>query len=440
MVHDPLADEGPLHALLVDPGEASGKFLARTLDRFGLRIHRAYDGTSALRMAGEIRFDVVLTTYVLPDDDGISLAAKLRPWLKEAAPVVMVTSENDQALLERAFRNGVTDVFTRDDLAQLENFLNYFLAHRTDMLAGASLLLVEDSPLQQRSLQVILERRRYRVETVGSVAAARAAMTQNEYELFVIDLVLADGESGLSLIRQLRRRPEDFVLNPIIVLTGFHDTARKNELYRLGVNDYVVKPPHDVELLARVHNLVLMRRLYLQARERERLLQVMAVTDKLTGIPNRHAYEDVARRYFERAKRDGKPLTLLVVDIDRFKRINDTFGHAYGDKILIEVAQRIAKSVRASDFLARFGGEEFVVLLPNCDLAHAAKKAERIRRDIEQHVRDKTGESVTVSIGVAELAPQKETFDEGFARADAALYAAKVQGRNRVAVAAPATH
>jgi two-component system cell cycle response regulator len=232
-------------------------------------------------MAGEIRFDVVLTTYVLPDDDGISLAAKLRPWLKEAAPVVMVTSENDQALLERAFRNGVTDVFTRDDLAQLENFLNYFLAHRTDMLAGASLLLVEDSPLQQRSLQAILERRRYRVETVGSVAAARAAMTQNEYELFVIDLVLADGESGLSLIRQLRRRPEDFVLNPIIVLTGFHDTARKNELYRLGVNDYVVKPPHDVELLARVHNLVLMRRLYLQARERERLLQVMAVTDKL---------------------------------------------------------------------------------------------------------------------------------------------------------------
>ena len=440
MVHDPLADEGPLHALLVDPGEASGKFLARTLDRFGLRIHRAYDGTSALRMAGEIRFDVVLTTYVLPDDDGISLAAKLRPWLKEAAPVVMVTSENDQALLERAFRNGVTDVFTRDDLAQLENFLNYFLAHRTDMLAGASLLLVEDSPLQQRSLQAILERRRYRVETVGSVAAARAAMTQNEYELFVIDLVLADGESGLSLIRQLRRRPEDFVLNPIIVLTGFHDTARKNELYRLGVNDYVVKPPHDVELLARVHNLVLMRRLYLQARERERLLQVMAVTDKLTGIPNRHAYEDVARRYFERAKRDGKPLPLLVVDIDRFKRINDTFGHAYGDKILIEVAQRIAKSVRASDFLARFGGEEFVVLLPNCDLAHAAKKAERIRRDIEQHVRDKTGESVTVSIGVAELAPQKETFDEGFARADVALYAAKVQGRNRVAVAAPATH
>ncbi len=435
MVHDPLAEKHAFHALLVDPGEASGKFLTRVLERFGLTIHRAYDVREALRIVRDHPIDVVLTTYVLPDGDGIALAGQLRPWLQEAAPVILVTSEHNQEMLARAFHEGVTDVFTRDDLAQLENFLNYFLAHRSDFVAGAEVLLVEDSPLQQKSIRAILERRGYRVTVAESVRAAREALTQHEFELFVIDLVLNEGESGLALIRHLRRRPEDFVFHPIIVLTGYHDTARKNELYRLGVNDYVVKPPHDVELLARVHNLVLMRRLFVQSKERERLLQVMAVTDKLTGVPNRHAYEDVAKRYFERAKRDGKPLSLLVIDIDRFKRVNDTYGHDEGDQVLTAVAQRIARSIRASDFLARFGGEEFVVLLPNCDRQHAEKKAERIRQEIEKSVRTRGGDAVTVSVGVAELDPRRESFDEGFARADAALYAAKVQGRNRVVVA-----
>ncbi len=423
-------------ALLVDPGETSGGFLRRTLERFGLTVLRARSAVEAKQLAQEQPFDVVITTWIIADSDGISLAQALRPWLKEAAPILMVTSESSRELVERAFRAGITDVFSREELSHLENFLHYFLAQRSDAVAGARVLLVEDSPAQQRSLVAMLERRGYRVDAVSSVTQARQRLLERGYELFLIDLVLADDLSGLSLVRQLRRRPEDFVLHPIVVLTGFHDAARKSELYRLGVNDYVVKPTQDVELLARVHNLVLMRRLYQQLQDRERLLQVMAVTDKLTGIPNRHAYEEVAKRYFERAKREGKPLSLLVIDIDHFKQVNDTFGHAKGDEVLVAVAHEIAAQVRASDFLARFGGEEFVVLLPNCPQEVAVKKAEVIRARVQEHVRTARG-PVTVSVGVTEFQPRLEAFDEGFARADTALFQAKAQGRNRVVVLPP---
>ena len=434
MVHDPLSEERGRAALLVDPGEASGCFLTRLLERFGLVVYRAHSVAEAVQLASDVAFDLVLTTYILPDGDGITLVPRLRPWLKEVAPVILVATAPEAALIERAFREGVTDVIARDDLAQLETFLNYFLSGRRDEVAGARILLLEDSPVQRKSLETVLARRGFLVDSAQSVAEARELFAKREYELFVIDLVLHE-ESGLSLIRQLRRHAIDFVLHPIIVLTGYHDVARKNELYRLGVNDYVVKPPHDVELLARVHNLILMRRLFHQARERERLLHTMALTDKLTGIPNRHAFDEVARRYFELAKREGKPLALLLIDIDRFKRINDAFGHHVGDDVLRQVAQTISRQIRASDFAARYGGEEFVVLLPNCDLDHAQRKGERIRQAV-------AGISfvqgpVTVSVGVAQVEPAKEGLEAAIARADAALYEAKRSGRNRVAVAAP---
>lgn len=434
MVHDPLTEEARRAALLVDPGEASGKFLTRLLERFGLAVHRAHSVAEAASRASEVAFDLVLTTYVLPDGDGVTLADRLRPWLKEVAPVILVTTTPEAALVERAFREGVTDVIARDDLTQLETFLHYFLRGHKDEVVGARILLLEDSAAQRRTLEAMLERRGFVVDAAATVAEARKLLGEHIYELFLIDLVLND-ESGLALIRQLRRHTVDFVLHPIIVLTGYHNTARKNELYRLGVNDYVVKPPHDVELLARVYNLILMRRLFQQARERERLLQMMAVTDKLTGIPNRHAFEEVGKRYFERAKREAKPLALLMIDIDHFKRINDTFGHPAGDEVLRQVAQTLQRQVRASDFAARYGGEEFVVLLPNCDLPHAQKKAERIRKAVVGLGLEQG--RVTVSVGVALAAPDQETLEETIERADAALYEAKQAGRNRVAVAPP---
>lgn len=424
-----------MHTLLVDPGGASSALLMTTLQRFGLGVTRVGSVEEALARARETAFDLVITAWVLPDGDGIALSQRLRPLLSEAAPIILISASVSAERLDEAFRAGVTDVFPRDDPEQLENFLRYFLASHTDAVVGARVLLVEDSPAQQQHLAAMLQRRGYLVDVASSVEAARELMRQHDHEVYLVDLVLLGAQSGIGLIRQLRRKAEDFVLRPVIVLTGFHDTARKNELYRLGVNDYVVKPPPDVELLARVYNLVFMRRMYQQLQERERLLQAMALTDPVTHIPNRHTYDQAGERYLERARRDGKPLSVLVVDIDHFKRVNDRHGHAFGDRILAQVAQALSQALRVNDMVARYGGEEFVALLPGCGAPCAVRKAEDIRQRIEAQVRTPDG-PVTVSVGIAVIEPTSdESIEQAFRRADAALYQAKRAGRNCVRLA-----
>ena len=424
-----------LQALLVDPNEAASQVLATKLGQFGLGVVRATTMADAVLLAQCQPFDLVLTAGLLPDGDGVMLTRRLRPVVRESTPIVLVSSSPSPALLDDAFRAGVTDVFTREDLEHLDNFLRYFLSSLTDTVQGARLLLVEDSAAQQQHLAAILQHRGYVVDMASSVDQARECIATHEYELYLIDLVLTGTQSGIGLIRQLRRKPEDFVQYPIIVLTGFHDTARKNELYRLGVNDYVVKPPADVELLARVYNLVYMRRLYQQLRDRERLLQAMALTDPVTQIANRHTYDQLGPRHLERARRDHKPMAVWVVDIDHFKRVNDRFGHALGDTVLGAVAQVLASGVRAHDLVARYGGEEFVILLADCPQEVALRKADALRERVAHSVRTPDG-PVTVSVGVAVIPPHsRETLDQAFARADAALYEAKAAGRNTVRLA-----
>jgi two-component system cell cycle response regulator len=424
-----------LQALLVDPNEAASLVLEKKLQQFGLGVVRAATMTDAVSLAQREPFDLVLTAGLLPDGDGVALTRQLRTVVRESTPIVLVSASPSPLLLDDAFRAGVTDVFTRDDLEHLDNFLRYFLSSLTDTVQGARLLLVEDSAAQQQHLAAILQHRGYVVDMASSVDEARECIAAHEYELYLIDLVLTGTQSGIGLIRQLRRKPEDFVQHPIIVLTGFHDTARKNELYRLGVNDYVVKPPADVELLARVYNLVYMRRLYQQLRDRERLLQAMALTDPVTQIANRHTYDQLGPRHLQRARRDGKPMALLLVDIDHFKRVNDRFGHAFGDTVLAAVAQVLATGVRAHDLVARYGGEEFVVLLADCPPEVALRKADELRERVARGVRTPEG-PVTISVGVATIPPSSdETLEHAFVRADAALYEAKAAGRNTVCLA-----
>ncbi|MGQ9724109.1 MAG: diguanylate cyclase [Tepidimonas sp.] len=426
------AASGSMQTLLVDPGGASSALLMAALKRYGLAVWRAGSVEEALAQAQRERLDLVITAWVLPDGDGIALARRLRPLLNEAAPIILISASVSPERLDEAFLAGITDVFTRDDLEHLDNFLRYFLASRTDTVIGARLLLVEDSPAQQQHLTAMLQRRGYEVDVASSVDAAREHMRQHDHELYLVDLVLLGMQSGIGLIRQLRRTAEDFVLRPVIVLTGYHDTARKNELYRLGVNDYVIKPPPDVELLARVYNLIYMRRLYQQLREREQLLQTMALTDPVTGIANRHTYDEAGPRYLERTRRDGKPMAVMVVDIDHFKRVNDRHGHAYGDEVLTMVAQLMAQSVRANDLVARYGGEEFVALLPGCGQPCALRVAEQLRHGVATRVSTPDG-PVTVSIGIAVIEPAAaETLEHAFERADKALYQAKTAGRNCV--------
>jgi two-component system cell cycle response regulator len=223
---------------------------------------------------------------------------------------------------------------------------------------------------------------------------------------------------------------------PILAITEAENSARMVRGLEIGVNDFLVRPIEKNEMLARARIQVRKRRYTERLRDNVQMSIEMAITDALTGLFNRRYMESHLGTLVEQAASRAKPLAVLVLDIDYFKSINDTHGHDAGDDVLREFALRIKKSIRGIDLACRYGGEEFVVVMPETDMAVAAMVAERLRRriatepfGIQQGSRNLT---VTISIGIAALGGKDDNAASLLKRADQALYRAKRDGRNRV--------
>jgi two-component system cell cycle response regulator len=224
---------------------------------------------------------------------------------------------------------------------------------------------------------------------------------------------------------------------PILAIAEGEDAPRLMRGLEIGVNDYLMRPIDTNELLARTRTQVRKKRYTERLRDTMQLSIEMAITDALTGLHNRRYMESHLTTLVEQAVAREKPLTVLVLDIDYFKAINDTFGHDAGDDVLREFAVRVKKSIRGIDLACRYGGEEFVVVMPETDMAVAAMVAERLRRRIAAEafaIAQGAGSvEVTISIGLAALASPDDVAASILKRADQALYRAKRDGRNRVA-------
>jgi two-component system cell cycle response regulator len=225
---------------------------------------------------------------------------------------------------------------------------------------------------------------------------------------------------------------------PIILIADEGDEARVMRAFELGVHDYVTRPVDRQELTARIRT-QLRRKMYNdQLRLSVAETIEMAVIDGLTGLHNRRYLDSHINTLFERATMRRRPLSAMIADLDRFKAINDTYGHDGGDQVLREFARRIRSNVRGMDLVCRFGGEEFVVIMPDTEPALAERVAERVRHDIEREAFLVSGKPVpvTVSIGVASVGYGADSVSALMRRADAALYEAKNGGRNRVVATA----
>lgn len=259
----------------------------------------------------------------------------------------------------------------------------------------------------------------------GGRAGLEAAKSQHP-DLILLDLDMPD-MSGFEVCRMLKADPE-LCMIPVLFLSGSGTPADKVRGLDLGAVDYITKPFDHFELRARV-------RAAIRTKELQDLLVEHARIDPLTGLPNRRALLDRLQMEWARVQRYGGKLSFIMVDIDHFKRVNDTYGHSVGDRVLQEVAGALAGQCRDNDFPARYGGEEFAVVVPNEGVAGASHLAERCRREIENAHLTAAGESIrpTASFGVADAVdvPRAELLVD---RADQALYQAKAAGRNRVAV------
>jgi diguanylate cyclase (GGDEF)-like protein len=264
-------------------------------------------------------------------------------------------------------------------------------------------------------------------------------MLQNDAR---IELVITDVQmprlTGQQLLKLIRLSPETRISSlPVIVMTTAEDNAEKHLAFLNGANDFLNKPVDSLELQARVNVHHRFARIIRELEESKKALAEQATTDSLTKLKNRRSFYTQAEQNLIACRRYGKDMSLLLLDIDHFKKVNDTFGHHAGDEVLVKVARLLAEMVRGVDSVARFGGEEFAVLLPETNRLGAAVLGERIRAAIErEQIRvDDRLIPVTVSIGIATLAAEEvESIDQMLNIADRRMYLAKNGGRNRICV------
>jgi len=303
----------------------------------------------------------------------------------------------------------------------------------TETGRGGRVLLVDDRKSSyERLVGILTTEHTVDVEPNPTEALFHAAET--DYDVMIVSLGL-ENYDGLRLCSQARSLERTRGV-PILIIAEAEENARLLRGLEIGVNDYLLRPVDKNELLARVRTQIRKKRYTARLRDNVQQSMEMAITDGLTGLYNRRYMESHLATLVEQAAGRGKPLSLLVLDIDYFKSINDSFGHDAGDDVLREFAMRVRKSIRGIDLACRYGGEEFVVVMPETDMAVGALVAERIRRRIasEPFAIEQGAKAidVTLSIGLASLNAASDTGATILKRADQALYRAKRDGRNRV--------
>jgi diguanylate cyclase (GGDEF)-like protein len=298
----------------------------------------------------------------------------------------------------------------------------------------ATILIIDDSP-NVRS-QIVRTLREYGLfsdylEADDGLKGFKSLMERPA------DLVLCDLEmpvmDGFKFLAMVQSRPELQDI-PVIMLTGRGDRELKIRGLEQGASDYVTKPFDTGELVARVKVQLKIKSLQDELKRSNELLREMSITDPLTKLRNRRYLMEVLEQEIQRSARTRSPLSVIILDIDHFKKVNDTYGHQLGDEVLAVVGSLVGQTLRTYDVAARYGGEEFFLVLPDTPLREARAVAERIRRDVEMlSFTDRLRSlHVTVSLGVAVFPSERATSQEAlFREADKALYRAKQGGRNR---------
>jgi two-component system, cell cycle response regulator len=301
-------------------------------------------------------------------------------------------------------------------------------------LARDRILVVDDNPDNAEIIATRLEFRGYLVEQVADGEQALHAVEGNPPDLILLDVMLP-GLDGYEIARRIKT-DQALPYIPIILVTARDSTQDKVTGLDAGADDYLTKPIDFPELEARVRSMLRIKRLQDELEQKNRELERLSISDGLTGLFNHRHVQHLLEEEFERAVRTRGRLTVAMLDLDRFKAVNDTFGHQAGDRILQELAELLRREAREVDKLGRYGGEEFILLLPDTGIEDAAVLLERVRRSVARFpfpVGTDEPHRMTVSAGIASF-PYPGVGDAqallGFA--DQALYAAKDAGRNRV--------
>lgn len=447
--------------LVVDDIPANVKLLEARLMAEYFEVLTAADGMTALSICDQTPIDLILLDIMMPGIDGFEVCERLKRNPRTAhIPVVMVTALDQPADRVRGLKAGADDFLTKpvNDLqlmARVKSLVRFkalsdelrlraesshstglealLAPHQGKLEEPGMVLLVEGRANTQdrmsRALKGIAE-----ITAIGDPQAALFEAADKPYELVIVSSSL-ENYDPLRLCSQLRSLERTRFI-PMLVVAEQGEDELVNRALELGVNDYLMRPLDPNELLAR--SVTQIRRKRYSDRLRSSLSQSVefAVTDALTGLNNRRYLDTHLATLVDRSNRRGRPLSVLITDIDFFKAVNDTHGHEGGDDVLREFARRVRSAVRGADLACRYGGEEFVVVMPDTTADIAAQVAERLRHAVAGTPFNISASgypaALTTSVGVATLESGGEGADSLMRRADKALYEAKHSGRNRV--------
>jgi two-component system cell cycle response regulator len=444
--------------LVVDDVPANVKLLEVRLLAEYFEVVAAFNGADAIDFCEHGKIDVVLLDVMMPDMDGFEVCRRLKSDPATShIPVVMVTALDQVADRIRGLEAGADDFLTKpvNDLQLMTRVKSLVrLKMLTDELrlrasttrsigieellgrkpaeeARPKVLLIDERPSSHERIRKML-RPAADLDVATDPQAGLFQAAEAAYECVIVSTGFAAFDP-LRLCSQLRSLDRTRFL-PIILVAEPGEDERILRGLELGINDYITRPLDQQELIARLRTQVKRKRYNDELRASVAQTIEMAVTDGLTGLNNRRYLDSHLQTLFDRAVGRRRPLSVMITDLDRFKSINDTYGHDGGDAVLREFARRLRKNVRGIDLACRYGGEEFVVVMPDTEPQVAARVAERIRAEIEQAPFQIGGKpvEVTVSVGVSSLQMPSDTVEALMKRADIALYEAKNGGRNRV--------
>jgi two-component system cell cycle response regulator len=448
--------------LVVDDILPNVKLLEAKLTSEYYDVLTATNGKEALEKVAAESPDLVLLDVMMPGMDGFEVCTRIKqnPALAHI-PVVMVTALTDAEDKVRGLESGADDFLSKpindtalmarvrslvrlkmalDEWRVRENTANQLgvVEKQSNVMMesadSARVLVVEDKNFEQRKIEETLQRDQDIVTITENGAKTMELVAAQEFDVLIVSLNLA-GEDGLRLCSHLKSNERTRSI-PIVMIGGEEDMPRIAHGLEIGAHDYILRPVDRNELLARVRTQVRRKRFQERLRSTYEISLSMALTDSLTGLYNRRYLEVHLEKLLLKNQESKKSLAVLLVDIDHFKQVNDKYGHNIGDEVLKIFSQRLLGNLRSFDLVARLGGEEFAVILPDVSEQRAWMVGERLRSSISDvpfvvagHAE---GISITTSIGAALIDHNQHTKHEVLERADKCLYEAKKGGRNAV--------
>ncbi len=446
--------------LIVDDIPTNVRLLEARLSAEYFDVVTAASGPEALSICSSGEIDIILLDVMMPGMDGFEVCQRLKADPRtHHIPVLMITALDQPSDRVRGLEVGADDFLTKpvDDvqlMARVKSLVR--LKALTDELRarartgqeiaiedamramdsinseGGRILLVDSDARQAERVRGYLAVTNH-VDVLASPADAALAVSSGDYELALVSMTMSDFDP-LRVCSQMRTAEHTRSL-PIILIAEEDDRPRVVRGLDLGVNDFIMRPIERNELQARVRTQIRRQRYAVELRQSVTNTLALAVTDELTGLYNRRYFDRHLAIMLTKAQEQDRDMAVMLIDMDFFKSVNDTHGHDTGDAVLREFSDRLRRNIRGVDLACRFGGEEFVVLMPDTDFQQAQGVAERVRMAVAERSFDSGNGrplSVTVSVGVSLNEGVTDTPEIMLKRADVALYRAKREGRNRV--------